>query len=131
MNRRMWVYVVYLVLGAVLFGCGVTGVVDEFWSGLGGGFIGVAVMQLIRWFRYHKNEEYREEVDTARGDERNKFLAMKAWSWAGYFYILIAAVGVLAFKLLGQDELMQLCAFSVCLIVLLYWLSWLYLRKKY
>ena len=130
-NRRMLLSVIWIVLGVVLFGCGVMGIVDGFWSGMGGGLIGVGVVQLARMIRYQKNPEYKEAVDTAAKDERNRFIANKAWAWAGYLYVLAAAAGAVAFKILGRDELSIFCGFSVAVLALLYWISYCWLRKKY
>ena len=130
-NKRMLIFVIYVLLGTVLFGCGLMEMVDEFWSGLGGALIGVGIVRLVAMIRYQKNPEYKEAVDTARNDERNRFLANKAWAWAGYLYVLAAGVGSIAFKIAGRDELSVFCAFSVSSLVLLYYFSNLWLRKKY
>jgi len=132
MNNRGWITsIVYLALGAVLLGCGIAGIVDEFWSGMGGGLLGVGLVRMIQMIRYQKNETYKEAVDTAMSDERNRFIANKAWAWAGYWYVLIGAVGTLVFRLVGMEELSVFSGFSICLILVLYWVSNLWLRKKY
>ena len=130
-NKRILISVVYLLLGMALFGCGLSEIVDEFWSGMGGALMGVGLVRLIGMIRYQKNPEYKEAVDTAMKDERNRFIANKAWAWAGYLYVLIAAVGTIAFKLAGREELSVFCGFSVAVLILLYYISHLWLRKKY
>lgn len=132
MNNKRWITsIVYIALGAVLLGCGIAEIVDEFWSGMGGGLLGVGLVRMIQMIRYQKNETYKEAVDTARSDERNRFIANKAWAWAGYWYVLIGAVGTLVFRLVGMEELSVFCGSSICLILVLYWVSYLWLRKKY
>ena len=131
MNRRYLVSIVWIVLGAVLFGCGIAEVVDEFWSGVGGGFLGVGIFQIVRIVRYRKDETYREAVDTAKTDERNRFLANKAWAWAGYLYVIVGAVGTFVFRLLEMKMLSIFCGGSISLILVLYWGSYLWLRRKY
>ena len=86
---------------------------------------------MIQMIRYQKNETYKEAVDTAMSDERNRFIANKAWAWAGYLFVLIAAAASIVFKLMGREELMLLASSGVSLMVLLYWLSYMVLRKKY
>ena len=76
-------------------------------------------------------KEYKEKVDLSSSDERNRFLSMKAWSWAGYLFVIIAAVTSIALRIGGHDELSAMASYGVCLVVALYWLSWLWLRKKY
>ena len=128
---RMLASVLEIVIGAVLVGCSFLDLVDEFWSGMGAALIVVGAIFLLRSVKYHTNEQYRNDVDIQTGDERNKYLSMKAWSWAGYLFVIIAAIGTIGFKLADKEELMMLCSGGVCLIVFLYWISYVILRKKY
>ena len=130
-NKRMFLSLFWILLGAALLICGSAGLLDEYWSGMGGGLLGVGIVQTIRNFRYRSNADYRDKIDRANKDERNKFLSTKAWSWAGYFFVMIAAVSSILLKIAGRDDLMQMAAGSVCLILVLYWLCFLYLRRKY
>lgn len=130
-NRRMILSVVWVVLGAVLIGCNMAGLVDDYWCGLGAGLLGVGVVQTIRNIRYLRSAEYREKVDTTNSDERNRFLAGRAWAWAGYLYVLTAAIATIAFQIIGKTELATAAGFSVCIIMVFHWLSYLYLQKKY
>ena len=131
MNKKRIVAVVWVILGAALTLSGVLGIVDSYWSGMGGGLLGVGIVQLVRVIRYHKDEEYRENVDVQAKDERNLFLVGKAWSWAGSLYVILTGIAVVVLKIAGYDELSTWAAYSVCLMILLYWLSYLWLRKKY
>ena len=130
-NRRMILSIFWVVLGAALIGCNMAGLVDDYWCGLGAGLLGVGVVQTIRNIRYLRSAEYREKVNTTNQDERNRFLANKAWAWAGYLYVLIAAIATIVFRLLGKTELSTAAGFSVCIIMVFHWLSYLYLQKKY
>lgn len=130
-KKRMYMSIFWILLGSALFLGGVCEVLDSYWSGMGGGLLGVGIMQMIRFSRYESNEEYRTKVDRANKDERNRYIASKAWAWAGYLFVLIAAVGSILFKLAGREDLMMLSSGSVCLILVLYWLSYMHLQKKY
>ena len=130
-DRRMYLSLFWLLLGAVLFVCGAMEVIDSYWSGMGGGFLAVGILQLIRHIRYRKNEEYREKVDVATGDERNRFLTGKAWAWAGYLFVIITAVAVIVLHAVGQEQLGRMAAYAECLLLVLYWICYLILRKKY
>ncbi|MBE6939568.1 MAG: hypothetical protein E7457_01935 [Ruminococcaceae bacterium] len=130
-DRRIWLSVIWLILGAVLFGLGLVGELDEFWSGMGGGLIGVGVVRLVQFFRYRKNDAYREKWETEVSDERNQFLRNKAWAWAGYLFVLISAVAIIVLRLMGQDLLSTAAGYAVCLMVVLYWGCYLVLRRKY
>ena len=130
-NRRMILSIVWIVLGASLLGANLAGLLGDYWSGLGGGLLGVGVFQVIRNVRYLSNPAYREKVDTTNSDERNRFLAGRAWAWAGYLYVLVAAIATIVFQIIGKTELATAAGFSVCIIMVFHCLSYLYLQKKY
>ena len=130
-KKRMIVQIVEIVAGFILLGLGVTGIVDEFWSGMGGALIGVGAMRMTQIIRYQKSEEYRENVNTQRNDERNQFLHMKAWQLTAGWFTMIAAIATFIFKFAGKEELMMLCSGGICLMITLYWVCFLYLKKKY
>ena len=130
-NRRMILSIVWIVLGASLLGANLTGLLGDYWGGLGGGLLGVGVVQTIRNIRYLRSPEYREKVDTTNSDERNRFLAGRAWAWAGYLYVLTAAIATIVLQIIGKQALAVAAGFSVCIIMVFYWLSYLYLPKTY
>lgn len=131
MNQRLALSIFWVLLGLTLCICHITGLIEDFWSGMGAALMVVGLLQVLRQARYRTDREYRDTFDTEARDERNCFLSNRAWAWAGYWFVLIAAIGTIVFKLMGQEELMKLASASVCLIVLLYWLSYLALKRKY
>ena len=130
-DRRMYLSLFWLLLGTVLVVCGMTEVIDSYWCGMGGGFAGVGIAQLIRHIRYRKNDDYREKVDVETNDERNRFLAGKAWAWAGYLFVLVSGVATIALKVMGQDQWSLAASYALCLLLVLYWGSYLVLKRKY
>lgn len=130
-DRRIVAYIIYLVTGVTLLVLGALEVLDSFWSGMGGALIAMGILRVIQLLRYSKDEAYREKWDVETQDERNQFLRNKAWAWAGYLFVLIAAVCAIVFKLLGQELLSMAAGFAVCILVLLYWVCYLVLKKKY
>jgi hypothetical protein len=123
--------IIWLLLGLTLVTLSFMGITDEFWSGMGSALLVIGSLQLLRYHRFQKNPAYREKMEVAVSDERNQFIRSKAWAWAGYLFILISAVGVLIFKLAGQDLLSQAASWAVCLMLVLYWICWHILQKKY
>lgn len=130
-DRSIVASILHIILGVILLGLGIIEVVDSFWSGMGSALLAIGVIRTVHFFRYRKDASYRESQEIAKTDERIRFLRNKAWAWAGYLFVLIAAVCAIAFKLLGQELLSIAAGFAVCLIVLLYWFSYLALGKKY
>lgn len=130
-NKRFISNIIEIVIGLVLTVCGYAGVIDDYWSGMGTALVIVGCLMLFRHLRYKTNAEYKEKMDVEVKDERNKYLRQMAWSWAGYFFVLAGAVGSVIFRILGQDQLSLFSGYCVCLIMILYWISYLILRKKY
>lgn len=131
-NKRLALSIFWIVLGAALIWLGIAEKIDStYFSGMGGALIAVGVLQTVRIFKYRKNVEYKERIDTELNDERNNFLAMKSWSYTGKTVVLLEAVGILIAFLLRQEAVSQILSYSVCLIVLAYWISYMILSKKY
>ncbi len=131
-NKKLILSIFWMILGAVLIGLSVTEVLDSsMYAGMGGALITVGALQVARNLRYRKDPEYREKVDTEVSDERNSFLRMKSWSWTGYIVVLAEGFGSVAAMVLGKRELQLTLACSACLIVAVYWITYLVLRKKY
>ena len=131
MDKKNTYPIALLVAGLVLMGLGFAEIVDEFWSGMGSALLVIGVIRLLRFYRLKKNDGYREKMETAQTDERNQFIRMKAWSWAGYLFIMVSAITTIIFRILSQDLLSQVASYSVCLMLVLYWVSYFVLKKKY
>ena len=130
-TKRLIANILEIVAGIILTVLGYSGVVDSYWSGMGTALITVGVIFLFRTFRYKRDSEYKEKVDVEVNDERIKYLRMMAWSWTGYFFVLIAAFGSIIFKVLGYDQYSMMAGGAVCLLITLYWISFLILRRKH
>ena len=131
-NKRLALNLFWMVLGVALLGLSLAGKLDsELYSGMGGALIGIGALQLLRTLRYRRDSDYRERVDTVFSDERNHFLKMKSWAWTGYLVVIAEAVGSVVALVLGKHELQQALSCSVCLILVVYWVVYLILSRKY
>ncbi len=130
-NKRLTLSVFWIVLGTVLTALSAKEVLDSQYSSMGTVFIVIGAMQVIRNIRYRKDPEYRERINTEFSDERNSFLRMKSWSWAGYIVVLVESVGVVVAMILGERTVQMLLSYSVCLILCVYWITYLVLSRKY
>ena len=130
-DRRIIACIVYLILGIALMILGILDVLDSFWSGMGGALIAVGVIRMIHILRYRNDDSYRENMEIESKDERNQFIRNKAWAWSGYLFVLISAVATIALKIAGQDTLSFAASMALCLLLVLYWVSFLVLSKKY
>ncbi|MBR2582867.1 MAG: hypothetical protein IKD61_05680 [Oscillospiraceae bacterium] len=130
-KRRLIISAAEIVIGAALLvGVKLAGG-DSVWLGMGGALAAVGLAKLLLGLRYKTDENYREKVNVEATDERNAFIRSQAWVWAGTGFVLVGGVLTIVFLLLGKQELSTITGFAVSLLVLLYWLSYLFLKKKY
>lgn len=130
-NKRLILGIVYIIIGVLLSVLSFTLIIDEWWQSFGIAIFIVGIVDIIRYIKYRSNADYKEKVDLYSTDERNRFLAMKAWSWAGYLFVIISALGVIIFQIAGFRELSIACSFCTCLVMVLYWISYTVLKRKY
>jgi hypothetical protein len=130
-TKKLISYILTIAVGATLLTLAIAGVLDSFWGGMGASLLVMSILRLSQLYLYKTDKAYHEKMDTEVSDERNRFLRNKAWAWAGYLFVLIAAVCTIVFKVMEQELLWQATGLSMCLIVTLYWISFLILRKKY
>ena len=131
-NKRLALSAFWVILGVTLIILSVSGVLESaLYGGMGGGLTVVGVFQVIRNLRYRRDNEYKEKIDTEFSDERNSFLRMKSWSWAGYITVLIEAIGAVVAMVMGQETIQLVLSYSVALIVFVYWLMYMILSRKY
>lgn len=130
-NRKNAWYVIYLLVGLTLFVLGCAEIVDSFWCGMGSGLLVIGLLRLLQLRRLRKDETYREKVEVETKDERNQFIRCKAWTWAGYLFIILVGFSVIILKVMGQEQLSIAASYAVCLLMILYWVSYFILRKKY
>ena len=70
-------------------------------------------------------------METEINDERNNFIRNKAWAWAGYLFVLFLAIVVIVLKVLGQDLLAITLSYTMCFFLVLFWICYFILKKKY
>lgn len=130
-NLRLALNIFWIVLGVTLVALSLFELIDSFWSGMGSGLLIVGILQLVGKIRYRTDAEYREKTDTAEQDERNRFLRMKAWSWAGYLFILIAALATIVLRVLHYEQASLFASYGICLMLVLYCVSYWVCSRKY
>lgn len=130
-GRKAIVYIIFIILGITLLVLGCAEIVDSYWSGMGSGLLAVSVLNLIRIYRFHKDDIYREKVEVEISDERNRFIRNKAWAWAGYLFIIVVAIASIVLKVMNQGIMSLAASYAVCLMMIFYWGSYLVLRRKY
>ena len=130
-KRKLIISSMWIVLGIVFIVLDIMGIAtDSAFTAIGAAWIVVGVLQIYKNIKYHTNEDYKEQIDIACSDERNKFIRMKAWSYAGYIFVLGSAVVSIVLFLLGITVYAQILSYCMCSILVVYYIAYLYLQKK-
>lgn len=130
-KRKLLVSVMWIIIGATLIILETVGITDNpIFSGMGGAWLVIGILQIYKNLKYHSNKEYKEKLDIELSDERNRYIRMKAWSWAGYLFIIGAAVISIVLFVTNQIVYGQIISYCMCAVLVLYWVSYLVLQKK-
>lgn len=131
-EKKIYLSFLWILLGFVLIICRAAGILqNDMWQGIGYGWLACGIVQTVKQIRYRKDKDYREKYDIAQCDERNKFISQKAWALAGYGFVLAAGAVAVICLCMGKRELASIASYGLCLIVFLYWISYVILRKRY
>ncbi len=90
----------------------------------------VGGLQLGRHIKYRRDPEYREKIDIEAGDERYKSIRLQSWAWTGYLFILVAAVVSVVAYFMGQVVVQQTLCYSICFMLVVYWIANVILNRK-
>ena len=131
LKSRLNIAIIYVVFGVVMIASTfITKTDNSFISSFG---FAMVIMGMIRIRNYRiitKDETTIRKQQIIETDERNISIVHKAKSaaFAVYTFILGAAVIVLSF--IGMHEVAKWVAYSVCLLVIIYWICYFIYQKK-
>ena len=129
-NKKLALSIFWVVLGLTLLVLNLVGVLDDLYSSMGIALIIVGGLQVWRNLKYRRDPEYREKIDIEAGDERNKTIRMQSWAWTGYLFILVAAIASVVAYFMGQLVVQQTLCYSICFMLVVYWLANVILNKR-
>ncbi len=132
LNKKLIYYTLLAVSGITIFILSLCfNFEDSFWNGIGTGLFIVACINIFRILKYKNNSTYAKKVTIETNDERNKFLAEKARSIAFYFYILLACIVSLILRFFNLHDASQILLYSVCCLLIIYYVSYFIVGQKY
>ena len=132
LKQRLYIAVFYIVIGLLLIAADTLNHFEnQFFFSFGITLIVMGILRLIRHRKITKDDASIHRQEVAETDERTLMMAEKARSWAFSYSVMIAGVAVIVLSLLGKHDTAQPFAWFVCAEVVLYWICWLILRKKY
>jgi len=132
LRTRLYIAIAYIVLGiALIAGSFITKTEDSFFSSFG---LAIVIMGLVRIRNYRlitKNEEMVRKQEIAETDERTVSIIHKARSHAFSIYVMVACVAVIVLSFIKMHDIARVIAFSVFLLLIIYWiLYWVYQKKN-
>lgn len=131
-NKKLFMSFIWVIAGLGLWTLSFTGKIpSDVWSGIGGGLVGVGVLQIIRNLKYRNNPKYKQKIDIELNDERNRYLRMKAWSWTGYTFVMVSAVISMILLITGEKTISQTLGLCMCAELAIYYISYIVVSKKY
>ena len=132
LKQRFLLAVSYMVLGLFLIAAGfATGFENYFLSSFGFALVVMGILRLIRHRKVTANEKTIRQQELAENDERTRMIAERARSWAFSYSIMAAGIVVIVLSLMGRHEEALPFSWYVCAMVVLYWICFLIIRKKY
>ena len=123
-----WTYIALGILMIAVFNLVKTE--NSFLSSFGFALFVVGVAQLRRYARMTKDEETMRKYEIAESDERTIAIAGKARGVAFSLYIITACVLSTVLHILEKTEFATILGFSVCFLILVYWISFIIINKK-
>ena len=131
LRSRLNIAITYIVLGVIfIVGTFITKTENDFISTFGFMMILMGLVRIRNYRIITKDEDTIRKQQIIETDERNISIVHKAKSGAfpAYTFILGAAVIVLSF--IGMHEVAKWVAYSVCLLVVIYWICYFIYQKK-
>lgn len=121
-------------------GCAVLGVLmmilgflraEEYISSMGLMFLIIGIARVIQYRRITQTEESLRQREIAEKDERNVLLWTKARSLTFTIYSIVLALAVIILQLMEVELIPQILAFCLFTMVLIYWICYFALSRKY
>lgn len=131
LKSRLYLAIIYISLGILMI-CGTfeAKTENDFISSFG--FV-MVIMGLVRIRNYRmitKDEETIRKQEIIETDERNVMIAHRARSAAFSVYALLLSTVVIVLSLFNMREEAKWIAYSVSLLVVIYWICYLVYQKK-
>lgn len=132
MQQRFTIAVVYILLGLALVCTDLVNASDNyFYFSFGLALLLMGVLRLFRYRKITKSDQTMRKQELAEQDERTRMMAERARSWAFSFSLTAAGIWVIIQNLLGHHEEALPYGWYVCAMVVLYWICFTIIRKKY
>ena len=132
MQQRRIIGISYILLGLVLIIADMLkGFENNYFTSFGIALIFMGILRLLQYRKITQDDKSMRKREVTESDERTRMIAERARSWAFSISITGAGIVVIVLGLLGHHEEALPFAWYVCGMVVLYWISFVIIRKKY
>ncbi len=131
LKTRLYVAISYIVIGAVMIAASfLTKTTNEFVSSFGFALLVIGIVRIRNHFIITKNDETIKKQEIAETDERNISIANRAKSLSFMVYVFASSIFVIVLQFLEMNQLATIIGFTVCALLIIYWISYFIIRKK-
>ena len=132
LKTRFYVAVSYIVLGLLLI---LTDAVSNsgnyYFCSFGLTLVIMGILRIFQYRRITRDDKTVRKQELKETDERTCMISERARSWAFSFSLLVCGIVVIVLSLMGYHDRAQPFAWYICGMVVLYWIFWFILGKKY
>ena len=132
MKQRLYLAVAYLAVGLILVFTGiVTGTDNSFFTAFGFALVIMGILRIIRHRKIMRDDQSLRKQELAESDDRLRMIAERARSWVFSLSVTGAGLLVIILNILGHHDAALPFAWYVCGMVVLYWICYSVIDKKY
>lgn len=130
---RLCTAIVYTIIGAVLTAASfiVKNDSSELLSSFGTMCCVIGIAKIIRHLRLIKNDEAVRTLEIAENDERFVMIVTKARSITFSIFIMLLCVSLIVLCIIGADAEMRVLTYVICAFLIIYWITYAILKRKY
>lgn len=132
MKQRFYIAASYILLGLALVIADIAkGFENYFFFSFGFALLIMGIIRIIRYRKITQNDQALRKQELAETDERSQMISERAKCWVFSLSISAAGILVIILNLMGYHDEALPFAWYVCGMVVLYWICWNIVRKKY
>lgn len=130
LKTRLYVAISYIVFGLLMIGISLWKDSD-YLSSLGLVFTIMGFARIRQYRRITRSEDSIKAREIAETDERNVMIWHKAKSLAFSICLMLACCTVIVLQIMGMTEQTVVMGYVVCGCLVVYWICYWYIRRKY
>lgn len=131
LNIRLYLAIAYVLIGiATIISAFITNTSNEFFSSFGFALVVIGVVRIRNYFIITKSEDNLKKQQIRESDERNISISTKAKSFSFNLYIILSGIVVIVLQFLKEAQLATIIGGVVCVLILIYWISYWIINKK-